>query len=98
VSERRFVYLQRGLVVPLPAVEALLNLERAGHRLRVDGSDIVIELRGNLDAHDAEQLRRWKPHVLLLLSYVASDEHLHDATTQAPEVGPILVGARRQWS
>lgn len=86
----RFVHLQRGLVVPIEAVAAALAIERAGHRLRLDGDDLLIEPNGTLDAHNVQQLRQWKPHVLLLLRYTASDQHLRDETEASPEFSPIV--------
>jgi hypothetical protein len=89
VSER-LVCLQAGLVVPVAAVEAALAIERAGHRLRLDGPDLVVEPVGAVDHHDLEQLRRWKPHVRMLLAYTPSDHHLFDDTAPPPATGAIV--------
>lgn len=85
----RFVHLQHGLVVPLEAVKAALAIENAGHRLSLDGGDLLIEPSGVVDPHDLAQLRRWKPHVRLLLQYVPDDRHLFDANHPQPDHGPI---------
>jgi len=86
----RFIWLQDGLVIPMAAVEALLAVENAGHRITIDGDDVLIEPRGTVDADDLQQLRKWKQHVLLLLRYTPSDHHLRDSTITAPAVGPIV--------
>jgi hypothetical protein len=90
MSEGRFVFLQGGMVVPLAAVIAALNIERAGHRLRLDGDGLFIEPDGSIDPEDLAELRRWKPHVRLLLAYVADDRHLRDEQRPRPDVGPVL--------
>ena len=90
MSNGRFVYLQAGVVVPLAAVTAALNIEGAGHRLMLDGPDLFIETHGALDEHDVAELRRWKPHVRLLLTCMPSDCHLRDEQHSRPDVGPTM--------
>ncbi|MDP3719344.1 MAG: hypothetical protein Q8T13_16405 [Acidobacteriota bacterium] len=90
----RFVHLQRGFVVPVEAVEAALAIENAGHRLTLDGADLLIVPSGPVDPHDLEQLRRWKPHVLMILKYTADDRHLFDSRLSAPDCGPIVTTPR----
>ena len=70
-------HLRGGPVVPVGAYKVVLAIENAGHRLRVDGDDIVIE-PGLLDAQLLEELHRWKAHAKVLLAYVADDSHLRD--------------------
>lgn len=91
MSEERFAYLQRGHVVPLAAVEAALAIEHAGHRLRLDGDDLLIEPHGPIDQHDLDELRYWKPHVRILLAYTASDDHLRCPSVPVPRLGPIVI-------
>lgn len=86
----RFLWLQHGLVIPIEAAVAAMAIENAGHRISTDGEDVLIEPRGTVDAHDLAQVRKWKAHVILMLSYTATDEHLRDSTTSAPAVGPIV--------
>jgi len=86
----RLVYLQHGLVVPLAAVEAALAIERAGHRLHIDGPDLVIEPAGKVDPHDLDQLRRWKPHVRMLLAHTPDDRCLHDDAIEACAQDPKM--------
>ncbi len=82
MSEDRFVYLQAGRVVPLAAVNAALNIERAGP----------------VDRDDLAELRLWKPHVRMLLAYVADDRHLrNDGAPRRVQVGPIVVTTPRLW-
>ena len=61
------------------------------NRLSLDGDDIIVEVRGQLDPHDAEQLKNWKHHCMLLLRYTATDEHLCDDSISPPLVGPIVI-------
>lgn len=71
-----FVHLDGGMIVPLPAWLVVLAVERAGHRLRVDGGKIIIEPGGGLAPTLVAELKRWKPHAIMLLGYVADDCHL----------------------
>ena len=82
-----FVFLQHGLVIPVEAVEAALRIERAGHRLSIDGPDLLVEPSGQVDPRDLEQFRRWKPHVRMLLAYTPSDRLLRDEQHSRPDVG-----------
>ncbi len=72
-----FWFLRPGLVLPTPAVLAVLNLERAGHvlTLTADGANIHIDpARGvAVDPHDLAELRRWKQHAILFMRYVPDD-------------------------
>lgn len=90
----RFVWLQAGLVVPVAAVEAVLAIERAGHRVRIDrdGQHLLIENRGAIDPDDLAALRKWKQHAILLLQYSASDRHLRAGASSAPALGPVVEG------
>ena len=64
------------LIVPLPAWRVVLAIEHAGHRLRVDGADIVIGRGTPIDPRLLAELKRWKPHAIRLLAYTADDSHL----------------------
>lgn len=81
------VHLSGGVVVPRAAFDLLLELERAGHKLTLDGPDIVIEpARGiPLDPAALADLRRWKPHVRMLMAYVCDDSHLYRDSPPATE-------------
>ncbi|HWI20360.1 MAG TPA: hypothetical protein VNT81_21545 [Vicinamibacterales bacterium] len=94
MSDEGFVYLQAGMVIPVAAVMAALNIERAGHRLSLDGEHLLVEPHGDVDPDDLAQLRRWKPHVRMLLQYVPDDRHLFDATHPPPEPGPLTRRSR----
>ena len=77
VSEpMEFEHVSDTLIVPLPAWRVLLAIEHAGHRLRVVGADILIEPGVGLDVHLLAELKRWKPHAIMLLGYTADDSHL----------------------
>ncbi len=71
MSASDFVVLKGGLVVPLPAVELALDLERRGIELWIeDGDALCVGPPDHLTDEDRAALRRWKPHVLALLTYV----------------------------
>ena len=88
MSASEFVHLQRGMVVPLPAYLVVLSIERAGHRLRVDGADILIQPGRGLDPALIAALRRWKRHAIMLLGYTADDSHLRDAPVAKTSAEP----------
>ena len=82
-------FLRPGLLLPTPSVLAVLNLERAGHRLTLttDGAGIHVEPAKGIpvDPHDLAELRRWKAHALLFLRYTPDDAHLiSDDTASRP--------------
>jgi hypothetical protein len=93
-ASERFVHLQCGLVVPLAAVEVALAIERAGHRLTVDGSDLVIQTVAAVDRDDLAELRRWKPHVRLFLTYIATDTRQRDGQP-ALNRGAIMLSGKQ---
>ena len=62
--------------VPLPAWMVVLAIGYAGHRMIVEGADIVITPGVGLDVHLLAELKRWKPHAIMLLGYTADDSHL----------------------
>lgn len=69
----RLVLLRRGFAVPLSAIEAASAIEHAGHRIVLDGDDLLIETHGPVNRHDLDQLRKWKPDVRMLLAHTPSD-------------------------
>lgn len=86
-----FWYLRPGLLLPTAAVLAVLNLERAGHRLSLDAHASQIHLEPApgvaVDAHDLAELRRWKAHAILFMRYTPDDSPrraLRPALGQAP--------------
>ena len=76
VSEPRFWLVAPGLVLPEAAVLAALEVERAGHRLVLDGDDVLVE-RGRgcppIDPQLIEAARRWKHHLWLLVYRLTRD-------------------------
>ena len=62
--------------IPLSAHLVVVAIEHAGHRMIVEGADIVIKPGVGLDVHLLAELRRWKPHAIMLLGYTADDSHL----------------------
>lgn len=89
-TDSKFVYLQRGLVVPRAAVDLALGLEHRGFRLSADGDDLLVD-GPDLTETDIAALAQLKDHVLLLVRYTADDSHLRDPARQPPAVGPIVV-------
>ena len=71
-SEFELVVLRGGLTVPAGAILAVLNLERAGHRLTLNAAfehiDIEAATGVPIDEHDLAQLRRWKQHAILFMT------------------------------
>ena len=67
------------LILPTPAVLAVLTLERAGHTLTLDaaGTTILIDPAPGvpLDAHDVAELRRWKQHAIVFMRYLPPEIH-----------------------
>jgi hypothetical protein len=63
-----FVVLRSGLVLPLAAVQLALDLENRGLHLAVDGEGLAVGPRHRLTDHDRDSIRRWKPHLISLLT------------------------------
>lgn len=88
MPEFELVHVRAGLITPLPALLAVLDLERAGHRIRLDGDDIVVE-RGSgsppLDAEALAEIRHWKRHAWLIVRNLLRDD----------EPGPGNAGRRQ---
>jgi hypothetical protein len=84
------VYLRGGIVVPVAAYVAVLDLERAGHRLELDGDDIIVfpaKASYPIDPDMLAALKRWKRHAIMLLHYTADDSHLHDRDRESVSYG-----------
>jgi hypothetical protein len=68
-----YVMLKGGLTIPLAVLRVLWDLEERGVRVRVDDEgDLVVAPRGVITDTDREVLRRWKPHVAVLVTYEAT--------------------------
>ena len=72
------------MVVPRELVDLVLHLERIGIKLTIDGPDIEVE--GTVSAETLAALRRWKPHVIMLLTHMADDRRLYDRPRPRPPV------------
>jgi hypothetical protein len=57
-----------GLTVPREPWDLLLELETCGFRLQPDGSDLRITPFSQLRDEDVRRIRRWKLHLLAILS------------------------------
>ncbi|MDP2320630.1 MAG: hypothetical protein Q8O42_14980 [Acidobacteriota bacterium] len=82
------VLLQRGFCCPVSVFNLVLDCERRGITLSVRG--VTLDVDGNHTPEILADLKRWKHHVMAVLRYTASDEHLHDRAAVPPECGPIL--------
>jgi hypothetical protein len=69
VESERYVQLVGGLVLPVEAIILALELEARGFTLQPDGEDIIVRPFSQLTPEDCRLLRRWKRHVLAVLSY-----------------------------
>lgn len=85
--------LQHGLVVPRAAYDLVLAVEARGIVLTLEGDDVIAAGR-DLRPEDIQALRQWKPHVRLLLAYVADDRHLFDPALPCRDHGPFVVTRR----
>lgn len=88
------VFLQRGFVVPVGAFDLALKCEADGIRLSIGPGDKLVAdtLSGDpLPVEVLQSLRRHKAHVLAILRYTPSDNHLFDASVAFPNHGPIDV-------
>ena len=76
VSEpMEFVHLG-SMIVPAPAYDAVLAIDKVGYHMRVSGANLIIEDGSGLDPALLAELKRWKPHAIMLLGYTADDSHL----------------------
>ena len=88
-----FVYLRAGLMVPLPAFEVVLEIERRGIKIWLDRGDVLLD--GNDVTPDlVDNLRRWKPQVRMLLSHMAGEVHRREAECTPPPMRPVVVTRR----
>lgn len=87
-----FVHVTSGMIVPLGAYLAVLQVERAGHQLWVEGDQIVVRTNpgAHLDPALVTNLTRWKAHAIMLLGYEADDSHLRDAPAAQPPVRALV--------
>ncbi len=68
-----FVQLQNGPVLPLEPVLLALALESRGFTLQADGTDLIVVPGSRLTPDDCDAIRRWKSHLLAIVSYVPPD-------------------------
>lgn len=66
----RYVLLRGGLAVPLGPVLLLLDLEGRGLTVRRDGDNLIVRPAARLTDEDRGALKRWKPHLLALITNV----------------------------
>jgi len=72
-EQAQFVALRGGPVLPLPAVLLALDLENRGFTLQADGTDLIVVPGSRLTPEDCDAIRRWKSHLLAIVSYVPPD-------------------------
>jgi hypothetical protein len=97
--EDRFVTLRNGPVVPAAAYLLLLDLvERRNFRLAREDTTLIVRPPERLTPEDRVAIRRWKPHLMMLLNYCAQPSHdAHLFRDDAPTIpaGPPAGQARR---
>jgi len=75
VSASNFVTLRGGLTLPVAAIRLALDLEDRGLTLTIDDGDVlVVGPRNRLTDDDRALIRRWKRHLLAIVTYDA-DAH-----------------------
>jgi hypothetical protein len=70
-SSDGYVLLRGGLTVPVAPLLLLFELEGRGLTLTVDGDALLVRPASCLTEEDCRRIRRWKPHLLALVSYQA---------------------------
>ena len=63
------VMLRGGLRLPAAPILLMLDLERRGIVVEVDGDDLVVGPRDRLTGDEGAALRRWKRHVSAIVRY-----------------------------
>jgi len=64
-----FVELKGGPMVPVEAYLTLLDLERRGVTVEASGAGLMVGPRKLLTEADRARVRKWKPHLLMLVNY-----------------------------
>lgn len=71
------IELRSGPTVPVDALNLGLSLEARGLILKVEGDRLRVRgpggVKPDLSSEDAEQIRRWKFHLMALVTYVAPE-------------------------
>jgi hypothetical protein len=70
-TDDRLVALRGGFVVPVEPYLLLLDLERRGIPIALDGGDLLVGPSRDLTDDDRAALRVWKPHLVELVRYCA---------------------------
>src|SRR5262245_24030698 len=65
----RYVMLPGGLALPIQPILLALELEERGFQITRDGSDLVVQPRRLLTLDDCCCIRRWKSHLLALVTH-----------------------------
>lgn len=70
MSASDFVTLRGGLTLPVDAIRLALDLEHRGLTLTIDDGDVlVVGPRERLTDEDRALIRRWKRHLLTIVTY-----------------------------
>jgi hypothetical protein len=69
-SASDFVCLVDGPIIPRLVLELLMDLELRGVKVSLDGDGLAVEPGSCLTAEDRALIRRYRLHVLAVLSYV----------------------------
>ena len=72
MSASDFVTLRGGLTLPVAAIRLALDLENRGLTMTIDAGDVlVVGPRERLTDDDRALIRRWKRHLLAIVTYDA---------------------------
>lgn len=84
-----FVTLRGGLVLPVPALQVALDLERRGCTLRMDEQqDVIVDPNPALTEMDWAAIHRWRRHLAAILRYECPGGEL-------PQCGDCLSAIQR---
>lgn len=70
MSATDLVTLRGGLTLPLAALRLAWALEERGLHMGVDGDMLTIGPPALLTDDDRALIRRWKPHLLAIITYI----------------------------
>lgn len=75
MAASEFVTLRAGITCPVTPILLMIDLESRGFKLAQDGDVLVVQPYQQLTADDCTEIRRWKAHLLALLTYTPQDVH-----------------------
>jgi hypothetical protein len=80
-----FVLMQDGLILPAEPYRLLLRLEADGYRMGIEEPDVlIVQPAARLTDDDCRLIRKWKPHLMLLIRYSQAADRAADLWTTPP--------------